>query len=229
LIKLNPKIKVKDYPCFNRSLKSLKTERWKSIPDTDDYYQVSNFGRVKALPRYVEPRGKNGFTTKEKILTLSIQSRYNSLVRKYYYDVRAVFIYNKKRFSDGVGRLVFHLFVSSIDFKKDHGMICHKDDDDLNNHVSNLLLLSCSDKQRLSFSRKRQRSHLKILDPEIRINMLRAKTKGVIQYSKGGKRIRKYKSINEAAGATGCSPGNISSVARGKLPHTKGFIWKYSN
>ena len=71
--------------------------------------------------------------------------------------------YNKKRFSVGVGRLVYHLFVNSIDFKKDRGMICHKDDDDLNNHVSNLVLLSCSDKQRLSFSRKRQRSHLKIL------------------------------------------------------------------
>lgn len=215
------------HPCRDKSLKNLRGEKWKDIPGSDDNFQLSNYGRLKALSRYVENKSRKGFWKKDKILTLSIVPHFNPLVKKYYYEVRGIFNYNGQRFSFGVGRMVYHLFIKPIDFTKDAMMICHKDDDDLNNHVSNLLLLSCSDKQKLSFSRKRQTSHLKVLDPAIRTRTLQAKAKKISQYDLKGKKIKGYKSLSIAALQTGCSIGNISSVASGKLPHTKGFVWKY--
>lgn len=218
-----------DLPCYNKSFKNLRGEKWEEISFCEGYYLVSNFGRVKALPRYVEPKGKSGFWTKERIATLSIRRHYNPLVKKNYYDVRAIIVFQGQRFSFGVGRLVYQHFVSPIDFQKDAMMVCHKDDDDLNNRVNNLVLLSRSDKQRLSFSRDRQTSHLKVIDPDIRIRMLKAKTKPVIQCDSEGREIREFKSLKEAAAATGNHPGNISSVARGNLKHIKGTYWKYAS
>ncbi len=216
-------------PCYNKLLKNLRGEKWEEISGTDGYYLVSNYGRVKALARYIEPKGKSGFWKKERIVTLSIQVHYNELVKRNYYDVRAIFIFQGTRFSLGVGRLVYHHFVSPIDFKKDAMMVCHKDDNDLNNRPNNLSLLSCGDKQRLSFSRDRQSSHLKVMDPAIRIKMLKAKTKRVIQCDSRGRKIREFKSLNDAAAATNNYPGNISSVARGNLKHAKGTYWKYAS
>jgi hypothetical protein len=215
-------------PCRDKSLKNLKGEKWKDIPASDDYFQLSNYGRLKALSRYIENKSRKGFWKKDKIVTLSIVPHFNPLVKKYYYDVRGIFNYNRQRISFGVGRMVYHLFIKPIDFTKDAMMICHKDDNDLNNHVSNLLLLSCSDKQRLSFSRKRQTSYLKVLDPSIRTRMLQLRAKKISQYDLKGKKIKDYKSLSIAAIQTGCSIGNISSVASGRLPHTKGFVWKYA-
>jgi hypothetical protein len=221
-------IAQRDLPCYNKLLKNLRGEKWEEISGSVGYYLVSNYGRVKALPRYVEPKGKSGFWKKERIVNLSIQVHYNELVKRNYYDVRAIFIFQETRFPLGVGRLVYHHFMSPIDFKKDAMMVCHKDDNDLNNRPNNLVLLSCGDKQRLSFSRDRQTSYLKVLDPAIRIKMLKAKTKRVIQCDSRGRKIREFKSINEAAAATNNYPGNISSVARGNLKHLKGTFWKYA-
>lgn len=224
---MTKRIDQRDLPCYDKSLTNLKGEKWEEISGCEGYYLVSNFGRVKALPRYVEPRGKSGHWTKERIVTLSIRLHYNQLVKKSYYEVRAVFNFQKRRFSLGLSRLVYQYFVGPLDFQKDAMMVCHKDDDDLNNQANNLILLSCGDKQRLSFSRERQTSHLKLMDPAIRIRMLKAKTRPVIQYDSQGRKIREFKSVNEAAAATGNVPGNISSVARGNLKHTKGTYWKY--
>jgi hypothetical protein len=216
------------YPCLDRSLINLQGERWKYVPGSDTNYKLSNYGRLMGVPRYVEFSDGRAKWTKEKILKLSISTRFNPLVKKYYYDVRGVFNCNGQRFSFGVGRMVYHLFKKPINFSDDAMMVCHKDDNDLNNHVSNLILLSCADKQKLSFKRKRQTSHLRVLEYSIRLKTLRAKAKPVIQYNRMGKKIAGFKSLVEAASKTGCSAGNISSVASGKITHTKGFIWKYS-
>jgi hypothetical protein len=44
-------------------------EIWKDIPNFENYYQVSNLGRVKSLSRIVYNRGLTPFIKKEKILT----------------------------------------------------------------------------------------------------------------------------------------------------------------
>lgn len=44
----------------------MKDEIWKDIPDYENYYQVSNLGRIRSLDRFY-----NGRTLKGKILKLS--------------------------------------------------------------------------------------------------------------------------------------------------------------
>jgi hypothetical protein len=39
---------------LNRSPDDLKGEQWKSIDGYEDYYQISNYGRVKSFARYIE-------------------------------------------------------------------------------------------------------------------------------------------------------------------------------
>ena len=51
--------------------------------------------------------------------------------------------------------------------------------------------------------------------------------KPVLQFSKDGKLIAEYLSLNEAERQTGCNQGNICRCCRGKLKSTGGFIWKY--
>jgi len=59
---------VQKYPYQNLSLKSIKGERWKDIPGLEDYFMVSNFGRVKRLE--FEMQHDNGVTYRraEKII-----------------------------------------------------------------------------------------------------------------------------------------------------------------
>lgn len=45
------------YPYQNTSLKNIKGERWKDIPGFEGEYQLSNYGRLKSLDRWVD-RGK---------------------------------------------------------------------------------------------------------------------------------------------------------------------------
>ncbi len=52
---------------LNKNLKSLKGERWKTVPEFE-FYMVSNFGRVKSLERKVE-RGTNSYLKKERVLS----------------------------------------------------------------------------------------------------------------------------------------------------------------
>lgn len=48
-------------------------EVWKSIPDYEGLYEISNLGRVKSLPRLVAGPFGSTYTTKERILTPQIK------------------------------------------------------------------------------------------------------------------------------------------------------------
>lgn len=53
----------------------MTKEIWKDIKDYEGYYQISNYGRVKSLPRK-KKNGKNTFTfTKEKIRKVQINKK----------------------------------------------------------------------------------------------------------------------------------------------------------
>lgn len=52
----------------NYSLKSIKLERWVDISGWEDYYQISDFGRVKRKDRYIYNYRSGYALTKEEIL-----------------------------------------------------------------------------------------------------------------------------------------------------------------
>ncbi|MFY0254581.1 NUMOD4 domain-containing protein [Chitinophaga sp. 30R24] len=56
------------WPYQNKSLKDMKGEIWREVPGFDGDLIVSNYGRVKVLPRFIVHRNApDGFWTKERI------------------------------------------------------------------------------------------------------------------------------------------------------------------
>lgn len=97
-------------------------EIWKPIPGYENYYQVSNYGNIKSLPRIL----KNGYATylsKEKLLTPKKNSTGYLWVK--------LCIGNEKSFS--VHRLVMLAFIGKSDL-----IVNHKDLDKTNNKLDNL-------------------------------------------------------------------------------------------
>ena len=102
-------------------------EIWKDIKDFEGLYQVSNLGRVKSLPRFINNNSKNnkiGFYSKERILKPS---------KKKYAIV--VLSKNGKTYSFYIHILVAKAFLPNPDNLPE---VDHLDGNKLNNHVDNL-------------------------------------------------------------------------------------------
>ena len=99
----------------------MQEEIWKSVPNYEDYYQVSNLGRVKSL-----------WYNKERILKQTKCS-------DGYYGVHLY--YNKKRVSIRTHKLLAIVFLNH----KPNGyslVVDHIDGDYLNNNIENLQLIT---------------------------------------------------------------------------------------
>lgn len=101
-------------------------ETWKDIPNYEGLYQVSNFGRVKGLDRFVT--GKDGVTQFKKGKILKNKMGTNN----YHY----VILYKNNKSKTFMNHsLTALLFISE---RPNNHEICHLDGDKLNNHVNNL-------------------------------------------------------------------------------------------
>lgn len=94
-------------------------EIWKDIKGYEGLYQVSNFGRVKSIPR-------NGTILKERILQPKIS-------KQGYYEVNLNNKYKRKMMK--VHRLVAEAFIFNYN---NLPFVNHKDFNTLNNNVKNL-------------------------------------------------------------------------------------------
>jgi hypothetical protein len=105
----------------------MSEEIWKDIPDYEGVYQVSNFGNVKSLERYVVGgKGKRQLVP-ERILKQTSDS----------YGYRVVSLCDsvagKSTKVKKVHRLVLRAFIGDSD-----RMGCHGDGDTANNYLTNL-------------------------------------------------------------------------------------------
>lgn len=104
-------------------------EIWKDIKGYEGLYQVSNYGRVKSLPKIhktTKNYNKLGYITKEKILRQRKTQRGYFLVTLYK---------EQKGKSLYVHRIVANMFISNKDNKP---CINHKNGDKNDNKVTNL-------------------------------------------------------------------------------------------
>ena len=109
-------------------------EVWKSITGYENYYEVSNLGRVKSLERIAfSPKLKRKRKLKEKILSPGIRCKCKGASKTGYFFL----VLNKegksKRFS--IHRLVAKEFVEN---KYDKKVVNHIDEDTFNNTPQNL-------------------------------------------------------------------------------------------
>lgn len=98
-------------------------EIWKDIEGYDGFYQVSNFGRVRSVDRYIKNKKYKGALLKPNKTIWG------------YYDVKI----KGKHYS--IHRLVYTAFVGNIPFDKE---INHINEDKTDNHPQNLQAVSKS-------------------------------------------------------------------------------------
>ena len=108
-------------------LKNYLFEEWRDIKDYEGFYQVSNFGRVKSLDRYIERNGKPALL-KGKI----IKQAYTGRGRDYLFVGLSK---NGKVKLVNVHRLVAEAFIPNPD---NLPQVNHKDENKSNNCVDNL-------------------------------------------------------------------------------------------
>lgn len=180
-------------------------ERWKDINGLEGRYQISNYGRVKSLQRFVyAPQCGGSRKVKERILRPRIS-------KKGYCTISL----NKKDggFASSVHRLVAVYFIPN---PEDKPQVNHKDENPSNNNILNLEW--CTRSYNINYGTCKERIG------KANKNQL-STSKKTAQYSKKGKLIKIYPSQKEAQ-RDGFLQTNISACCLGKRKTAGGFIWK---
>ena len=178
-------------------------EIWKDIKGYEGLYQVSNFGRVKSLPK-LKKTPTTTFIAKERILIPHLCKGYLRL----------------GLCKDGRSTQYFvHCLVAQSFIGESNGLtVNHKDENKLNNSVTNLEYMSLSDNIRYGSGIKRS-SLSRIDNPLI--------CTPVNQYSLDGKFLKRYDSIKQAKIINGFKKENITLCCQHKRNQSNGFIWRY--
>lgn len=171
-------------------------EIWKDIVGYENLYQVSNFGNVRSFkhkkPKLLKPR-KDSKGYLQIVLSNHNKSRKNFLIH----------------------RLVAQAFIPN---PKNYPVINHKDENPLNNNVSNLEW--CTQKYNTNYGTAQERRVKKLTNRK-------DQSKPVLQYDKNGIFVKEYPSIMDAERNTGVNHQHIGKVCKGKLKSARGYVWKY--
>ena len=118
-------------PTVSKYKQTKNKEQWKDIKGYEDIYQISSFGRVRSMDRYVK-RNNSLLSVKEKILKCSIDGRGYLKVGLHK---------NGKRQNSKIHQLVAVAFLNHIPCGYNL-VINHIDFNKLNNHKDNLEIVT---------------------------------------------------------------------------------------
>lgn len=175
---------------------------WKSIPEYEGLYEVSNDGQVRSLFRYkkiLQPSFTNGYYTVELWK-------------------------DKKRKRIGVHRLVALCFVENPNNKP---FVNHKDEVKTNNNALNLEWVTHIENCNYGTAIARRTAHFNYAKRKINnMNQIKACSKPIMQHDKDGHFIRSWESASECHRATGISISGIRRVVVGEQKTAGGYIFK---
>lgn len=184
----------------------MENEIWKPIKGYERLYEISNYGNVRSLDRYIIC-GKGKRLIKGKILKLRI-GRDNRI----YINLHK----NDTDISYSVHRLVAETF---LDNPNNYPQVNHKDENPQNNSVYNLEW--CTASYNINYGTAIQRAKEKLINkPSL--------SKRVIQYSLDGELIKEWASMREAE-RNGFNASMIWRCCNNIRKTHKGYIWKYKN
>jgi len=193
-------------------------EEWRDIKGYESLYQISDWGRVKALKKNVTGKGKNQYDD-EHILKLHKSTHYGKE------RVQATLYKNGVKKYPIVSRLVYEAFLGDI---PENIQVNHIDEDPSNNFVENLNLMTpkqntnwgtCIERRKETFKKNGKLS--KPVDQNDIVT---------------GEIIATYPSAKEAARQLGFAQTNISRCCNGgfnwkgkwiNMNNAYGFTWKY--
>lgn len=204
---------IREFPYQNYSLKNIRGEKWKDIPGFEGLYQLSNYGRLKSLDRWVDMGTRDNFRPGRIIKLRKTVSISNG--SKLFADLQMKLHKDKKRYYFSVGRFVYYLFVASFNFEYHSYIVTRKDGNAHNLSYKNLQLRSISEVAVEGFVTKKRKSKFQL------------QIKQVNQYSNEGEFIKMYNSSKQAAEKTDIPAAYINGAARTKNRMAGGYYWRY--
>lgn len=213
-------------------------EEWRDIKGYEGLYQVSNWGRVRSLDRFIYvdcKKGKYKKFLKGKLFKL-IEIKHGNYTQ-------VVVGLCGKRFN--VSRLVAETFIPNIENKPE---VDHKNTDSTDNRVENLRWTTSLENHNNPLTKKHMSEAMKGKIPwnlgkkyteEQCSNISKSLTgkytydknpnaKAVLQFSLNGDFIRKFSCIKEACECLGISHPPISKCCQGKQKSAYGYKWCYA-
>lgn len=194
----------------NLSLKDLPDEKWKPIEDFENY-EISNYGRVKSLERWVNSPKGGEQKVAERIMKPQTFKYLNKHLKTHFYNVRCNLCSEGKLYGKSTARLVYYHFVEKFDMEDLSFRISYKDENRFNIHFSNLE---------------------KVTTIEIRHKILdtgRGKKRNfkqaVTQYTVNGDLIAQYEDIHAASETLGIHHTHILAVINKKGITAGTFRW----
>lgn len=181
-------------------------EVWKDVKGYNGLYKVSNKGRVMSLSRTVRCKGNSFRTIRQRILKQEMNRLGYCLVSLHK---------GLKQYSEKVRRLVGIAFIEN---PNNYAEINHKDENPSNNSVENLEW--CDHLYNSKYGTRGRKISKANLN-----NILTSLP--VVQYTKDGKLVNEFPSIQEASRSTGIANGSICWACKGKLLSAGGFVWNY--
>lgn len=186
-------------------------EIWKDIKNYEDYYQISNLGRIKSKDR-ISRNGKGKYIIKGKLLKnadnglgyKSVYLRKNGISKKHY-----------------VHRLVAQAFIKNLENKP---YINHIDCNPSNNVYKNLEWCTPKENTEYMFKKNRQNRGNQWFEKQKKYRDLQKKK--VVQMDINNRIIKIYGSINETK-LYGFNPGGVCECCNKKRRLHHGFIWRY--
>lgn len=197
---------------YNRSLENLPDEEWKLIEGFENY-TISNYGRVKSLERMsLSLFGKERLLP-EIIRKLTFVKQFNNYLQANVFNVHCGFIWDGRKYTRSVARLVYYHFVEEFDMSDRFIIISYKDGNSLHIHCNNLEKISASEKRLKTFRQNRARNvHIDYLQP-------------VSQYTAEGDFITDFKSIYAVEKKLGIAPESIMDVVNKRFLTAGTFRW----
>lgn len=177
-------------------------EIWKPVVGYETKYEVSNYGRVRSIARNVW-NGKCYFWKDGQILYERISNSGYKMVRV-----------------DGANRYIHRLVASAfIENPNNLPQVNHKDENKMNNDVSNLEW--CTAKYNSNYGTGIERARIKHIG--VMVN-----NKPINQYTKDGVFIARYESATIASKLVRVDNSRICKVANGRSKYAGGFIWRWA-
>jgi hypothetical protein len=122
-------------------------EVWKPVKDYENYYEVSNLGRVKGLEREILKGGKNKFIKIELILKPSVTSKY----------LAVSLLKNKIKKTKRIHQLVAESFLNH-NCNKHYLIVDHINENKLDNKLNNLQIITTKQNLKKSITFKKTKN-----------------------------------------------------------------------
>lgn len=216
-------------PYQDMSLTDRLNEKWAPIPGLEQYFLVSNLGRVKRLAREIKRTGDRAYIIPERIAKAYKGQAVNTVKHDFTYQLSIQVKLDNRYHRFSITRLIYYCFVRPFDLQNLLVNVITKNGNGLDMRPENLALVSIEKKIHRIIEKGRMVNKFEYVDIDKAVrNSAKKTSKKIFQYGKDGKFIRSYRSMHEAERQTGIRSNRICTVANGREPTAGGFYWRHA-